>query len=1040
MKKHKKKFIFLVTLSFLLITIPYLIDLKFIGTYLEKTVKNEYGLDISIQKTHWYWFPKPGIFLQNTTIKDKAFNSNIKLIAVYPRLISLLKGNISIKEVELITPEINIKSLDKLSQIMPADTGETGGEFPEVILSVSNGILSLPFEGNLAVLKNQIKPLNISIIDLEMNSKSNTMQLTATLETPFASKISSRVQLSRNSPEEPLGNYIWDTLHHANNLDFSQIKKASLLLFGDNEDVYEIFNDIYKCDIKKAGFSFKGTGAQFSNMDNIIATAEVENTDIHIQGTKIVLTDGNGSLRVEEAVLHGSNLTASLKNSFGTNGSFSLGLAEDDFSFKLNFDINADLSELQETIDEFIDPSTLKQELGKVQKLTGRTPVTLKLADDLNDLKTYLFLPSLSGSFHYDLLHRDIKVKDGVLDISPDMITWSNLSFDVGVNEFTGISGSANLQKEALIDITGETAELDSDDVYQIVTSWPKAEKTVNKFLTDIDGKIIISDITVSGPVQNTAAINYDFILHSDAVTVSSSQLPGPATLSFSSVTLSDNKVKTGQVKAKYKDSTLSAAMNLNHRSFDEFNGSVIINGIAGKKLTPWLKEKDWFHQSIFPQLPCRLSPLSLLLSDEAISLSGNIIHDKDINTLVDIKIEDKAGINGSLEILAGKENAVIRLSPPKKKGKGRIKVSFEGKISKATLTSVVDNDWFSGESLEGQFNLLYPVEKNIPIRMNGSAEIKNAYIPLNQNGALLFNSLKIIGNNDFADIITHNATIISPDNLKGTIKEKLFFSEFSSKLYFQYNEAALLRLLSGEICNININGDLKLPSKKLDFKLSLGQKRRVTFNQLFKCLGLKNNNISGDVSVYSEFKGTTENLSGSRMKLKATKGVIKKATLLTKILSLVDLTELFKKNPVGILQATGYNYDDIEIDAVIVGQKLHITRAKINGSGLNLYGTGKIDLKTMDIDMIVLASPLKTIDNLINSIPVIGETMTGDNQSILSVPIKVEGKITDPKIRFIPEKITSVSSGIMDIFVETFKLPFKLVKPIRKQFKKNKE
>jgi hypothetical protein len=150
-------------------------------------------------------------------------------------------------------------------------------------------------------------------------------------------------------------------------------------------------------------------------------------------------------------------------------------------------------------------------------------------------------------------------------------------------------------------------------------------------------------------------------------------------------------------------------------------------------------------------------------------------------------------------------------------------------------------------------------------------------------------------------------------------------------------------------------------------------------------------------------------------------------APLLTKVLSLVDLTELFSQNPIKNVMRSGYRYDSMEIDGIITGHNIHITRAFIIGAGINFYATGYVDLENKNLDLVVLASPFKAVDSVFYHIPIAGPFLSGKNKSLLSVPIVVEGDFNNPRTRFLPKPVSTVSSGIIDIFVNTFKLPFVL-------------
>ncbi len=1040
MKKHKKKIICIIILSILVLTIPYLIDFQFVVSYIEKKARRMYNVDISIEKTYWQWLPSPGISVKNAILENSQFCAEIDNITISPVFLSLLTGNIEIKNVKANSPKIRIKSLENLFKTTPVK--KEVGNFPLLDITITNGELILPFDGYLKNLKGKIEPVNITKINLGLNTNTEKIKITTSLKTPYASNISTDMTISRNSVNDLPENLFWDIKSKAQNVDLSQVRNALLLLFKDDETVKEVFEDyILGGKLSKAGFLFKGKTSDFDDRGKIFMTAEVYDAKIHISGTKITLSEAKGSMVIKDAVLTGKNISAKLKNSFGKNGSLSLGLAEDDFGFNLNFDIDADLSELQGTIDEFIYDPDLKKQLAGIKNLTGRTSLNLKLMDNTTDINTYISVPALSGKFYYDFLNRDITIHNGGLNISPESVSWNNLTCDIGPNSITKASGSIIPENDFLFDLTGEKAKLNSDDIYKILSSWPKVEEKISKVVKGIDGEIKLSDFKLSGPVKKPAEIMYDLNLSSEALTISSAILPKPVTLTFNSENISNEKIILNQIKAKLNDSVLLVSTNLDHNLLSQLTGSIIINGVADKELTPWLREKGWLSDSLLPKLPCNLSPLSISLTEKDITITGNLVHEGIINTIVDIKVEENNRFKGVVEVLAGKENALIRLNYPEKPNNKKIAVSFNGDISRNTITKVIDNDWLPGDNLKGRFNLLYTDEKTEAISMTGSADINNFNLKLGKSGALLLDNIKITGKNDYADLDLGDLTIICPDSLKSVIKENPVVSELNSRLYFQHNEAALLKIFSGNTCGVNVTGDINIPSKKLNFNLTAGKEKRLTFDELFSCLGIKQIIISGGVSIDANIKGTNKDISGSRIKLKAVDGVVKKANLLAKILSLIDLTELFEKNPVKKLMASGYRYDSIEIDAVVIGNKLHIVRAVVYGSGLNLYVTGDIDLKTMALDMVALASPFTTIDNIIKNLPVIGQKIGGKGKSITSVPLKIEGKLGNPEIRFMPKRLTDVSSDIINTFIKTFKIPFefshKLVTPKKKKQKK---
>jgi hypothetical protein len=75
---------------------------------------------------------------------------------------------------------------------------------------------------------------------------------------------------------------------------------------------------------------------------------------------------------------------------------------------------------------------------------------------------------------------------------------------------------------------------------------------------------------------------------------------------------------------------------------------------------------------------------------------------------------------------------------------------------------------------------------------------------------------------------------------------------------------------------------------------------------------------------------------------------------------------------------------------------------------------------------MVVLVSPLTTVDWVVEHVPIIGTILQG---TLVAVPVRVKGPAADPEI--LPMAPSAVGSRIVDIIERILKTPYRLVEPI---------
>ena len=78
------------------------------------------------------------------------------------------------------------------------------------------------------------------------------------------------------------------------------------------------------------------------------------------------------------------------------------------------------------------------------------------------------------------------------------------------------------------------------------------------------------------------------------------------------------------------------------------------------------------------------------------------------------------------------------------------------------------------------------------------------------------------------------------------------------------------------------------------------------------------------------------------------------------------------------------------------------------------------------ELDLIVLVAPFKTVDRIVDIIPVVGHVLGG---KLISIPFRASGALQDPDV--IPLSPKAVGTEMLGILERTLKLPITIIQPV---------
>ena len=234
---------------------------------------------------------------------------------------------------------------------------------------------------------------------------------------------------------------------------------------------------------------------------------------------------------------------------------------------------------------------------------------------------------------------------------------------------------------------------------------------------------------------------------------------------------------------------------------------------------------------------------------------------------------------------------------------------------------------------------------------------------------------------------------------------------------------AATIR--EADLCGIATTGDVHLGpgGAEVDLRLST---RRHEIEFALSCLRHQQIGMTGTYELTGHIagRGTGDALVRALhgdVGFRAVKGRIYKLNLLSKILALLNVTQLFL-GKVPDLAHDGFAYNAFAVKGTLSDGKLKIGEAVLDGASMNIVGQGEVDVRTRKVDFVALASPLKTIDTILRMIPVARYIMGG---SIVSVPVKAEGDLEDPTVSILAP--SAVVKGLLGVVERVLKLPVRI-------------
>jgi uncharacterized protein YhdP len=162
--------------------------------------------------------------------------------------------------------------------------------------------------------------------------------------------------------------------------------------------------------------------------------------------------------------------------------------------------------------------------------------------------------------------------------------------------------------------------------------------------------------------------------------------------------------------------------------------------------------------------------------------------------------------------------------------------------------------------------------------------------------------------------------------------------------------------------------------------------------------------------------------LTGS-LSAKVEDGVLLKFELLSRMLSLVDVSEWLNAN-VPDPRVKGVPFKTITARFIGEQGKFETDDFLLDGPVMKITAVGKVNVADSAVNVMIGMRPFQLLDTVFNKIPLIGTRLAQSQSGIVAAYFRVEGPMSNPSV--MPAPITSISH----ILIKTLAIPINLLLP----------
>ena len=603
-------------------------------------------------------------------------------------------------------------------------------------------------------------------------------------------------------------------------------------------------------------------------------------------------------------------------------------------------------------------------------------------------------------------LPQDLLINQGNFAWQGAQFEFSGVNTTMGRSSVSNISGKANWKKTPMVSAQSGLSIIYPEDINPLVFASKNPSKPFTRFIPR-KGKVAFERMAYSGPIAGMPHGQLAFSADVKQVNLSSKGLPASLLVDRGHISWRQNQLTLTNINARMGKSKIS-----------QFSATFDIKSKASFRLN--CKSATLFAGEIYPVI----ASFETFQPDfKAFSATEGtlVLTDVDVNGPVQAPAQWHYDLKAAIQNMAVYSEA---LGDPLTINSGSFGVSSQ--ISGNVTRKKVDVQ--PTKLRWGDNHLVLAGEMNISDHdLLLEIEVNADGLAWNQINTVLEYIAQKKADSDPGE---------QPQNLLGTIQVKstdFFWNTYTvhpleAEITFKPNKV-VVAVSRADICGISFRGLLNLTDQTLDLYFvptAANQELAPTLTCLTakKDLATGTYNLNGEILAKAKPEAITRSLKGELV-FSASEGRIYRFGLLAKLLAVLNVTEIYR-GEVPDLIGEGFAYHSMSARAKLQGGKIIMDECSIDGTSMGIACEGALDLIEKKMNLLILVAPFKTVDRIVELLPLIGGVLGG---KLISIPFRAKGDLDDPTIYALPP--TAVGSRILGILERTLKLPITIIQPV---------
>jgi hypothetical protein len=676
----------------------------------------------------------------------------------------------------------------------------------------------------------------------------------------------------------------------------------------------------------------------------------------------------------------------------------------------------------------------------------------------------------------------DLERMDGDVIYEDRHVAFDTVSGNFKGAAFSNLDAAIDWEKESTLNISTPSVTVDAQPFFTWLTSFQGLD-TAKNYIQEVSGTIAVSKLQIRGPLTKPAEWSFEISGAPEAIRLNSPLVPFEVRLSGGELTYIPGKERATGVKIKFLDGSFVSSYQ-SKGIVDPESAALRIDGSMGQATIEWLNTLLPIPRHLQMKPPVELSGVHVGWSDtRKFAFTGGMKTAGGVDLFADFSISPQDWNIRRVQFADGSS----RVTASARKDADGIHVGFLGNVEKSTADRLLENNQTLSGRLEGDFRARIDIRSPLKSSFSGKLAGEGVHIltliadPIDikqfaiegDGGQLkiapsvvsLCDSLLVVDGevdasggslvfdiNADADRLDEEfiRAIIStdkkkageagkPDSLSATAPRGTIHVRAADFSYGGFNWSPVqadvhvdgdntqVQIDQADLCGIATTGALGFSPRGVSLHI-VPTATDASFQETVTCLwhrqvkAAAQYDLTGEINLPPTRENLVRSMSG-HMEFSSDKGRIAYSSVLMKIFSVLNITEVFTGGQSDLTEE-GFGYSKAYTKAEIKEGKIQFTEILLDGNSLKITGQGDIALDTREADIRLLAAPLKTIDRMIDKIPIVNYIAGG---SLISIPLRITGPLADIKVS--PMSPSAVGEGLLKIMERTLKAPFKMVR-----------